>query len=316
MDKTSTLTKRALKRRFGHCKTVIYSVAFKGSGMFYGAKPAILHLEEHFGQLAEELRPACPVFFVDKAFHDSGFVGHKHFNGTHWYDWELFIVDPWPFPGNAPRSAHVVKWLGPAMFPHARRSFVYDTKTDERGMVENMRRTDTNASDSLANDLSSGALVQLLNRKDYGVVLWKSPFPWRDANEEFPATVRHLKGRHSGNLKTELEDVHRSKEFLQSEGYNLRGSGMANYFKVIFNHEKPCITYSFCMLHNLVSFLSMRDQLFYPYIFDALGIYDDIAWADGIPSFRYRNYKPFPSSDPPVRPRARISLPHDGFIQC
>lgn len=209
------------------------------------------------------------------------------------------------------------------MFPQAKRSLVFDTKTNQAGMANEMFRmkNDTGGLVELsskgdfvhdANDLSSDAIVRLLNRKDYGVLLWAHPEEDRDLNGEFPRTIQHMKDYNSANLKTELADIERTRDWLQSTGYNFKGTGMADYFKVIFNHEKPCMTYAFCMLHNSISFLSMRDQLFFPYIFDALGIYDDIAWAGNRkPPTRSETYEPFPGSDQPIRPRARI-----GNIQC
>ena len=49
--------------------------------------------------------------------------------------WILHDTSPWPFPGDAPRSAHVVKTFAPYLFPRAQRILYGDAKCNRLGWL-------------------------------------------------------------------------------------------------------------------------------------------------------------------------------------
>ena len=49
--------------------------------------------------------------------------------------WILHDISPWPFPGDAPRSAHVVKTFAPYLFPRAQRILYGDAKCSRLGWL-------------------------------------------------------------------------------------------------------------------------------------------------------------------------------------
>jgi hypothetical protein len=190
------------------------------------------------------------------------------------------------------------------MFPAARRSFSLDTKKGFEQQIPVMFE----------------ALIEEESRaSNYGLIMWKHNVCSRDLHNEFLWNDINLNWRSSIHLNEELSDLRLTRELISSTGYNMRGTDMADVSRVIFNHEKPCILYAACALHNAVAFLTHRDQCFFPYIFDALGLYAEIAWRfDGCEcperACRHPSYEPWPFQSVKVVPPVNVTVEHSGRL--
>merc|ERR1712087_815313 len=90
----------------------------------------------------------------------------------------------------------------------------------------------------------------------------------------------NLKKRNSTNLQEELDELHATNSYFVKRRYNLRNSGMADHFRIIFNHEWPCVMYLACMFHYGVSLGSLRTQVWHTYVYDVTGLYSYISFAN------------------------------------
>ena len=103
----------------------------------------------------------------------------------------------------------VLKFLGPRMFPAARHSLVFDTKTAEAALYMFQTLMDAD-----------------LKGLSYGVILWMHPDCKRYLDTEFRETKSHLTSRASLNLERELADLRVTRHVIISTGYNMYGTGM------------------------------------------------------------------------------------------
>ncbi|GAB4820839.1 hypothetical protein N2152v2_007885 [Parachlorella kessleri] len=252
-----------ISAQFSHCEYVILTVSFS-----YGSiKPA-----EH---VARPQPGVCFVAFVDEAIYTAlPAEGPALWNGTHFSRWQVLLVEPTMFAETIARSSHLLKLLAPRMFPAARYSLYVDRKVklprDPMRVIQLVEQVGAQHvlatfNHTIRQDVFEEMIGDLWH-------LGKRRL-WGRSTDQAESYMKGIRGR-------DFHDIFRVYEYYQTVGFPTHRTGMLDSMLLVWNHGNPCTAALACLWHNQVAYLSMREQLSFPYVAALLGVTDQVLFVE------------------------------------
>ena len=240
---------------FGHCQHVLFTVAF-----FYGLLPVTTPV---IGDQAG----VCLVAFVDQELADRL---SQPALAANYSRWNVSVVDPYLVSPTPPRSAHIIKALGPRLFPSSGFSLYLDNRlrlpANPAGIFQHLA--------TAPERVAIGTLKHGDKARDIFIEILQvfAHFEGRrlhlpankSADSEMERSFRKgIKGR-------DFLDLYRTFAFYRRIGYPMHGTGMVDSAVVIANHQNSCAVALLCMWVNIMAQFSMRNQLSFNFVVQTL----------------------------------------------
>jgi hypothetical protein len=259
MDDASQAWLAGIQNEFAECRYVMHTASFS-----YGCLPDT-------SLVVGDQASVCFVAFVDAAtVSELGLAA----NATHYMRWRLVVVEPGMIATTIARAAHALRLMAMRMFPAAELSFYMDLKWAVPANPESLFV-------QMAGQMH-GQSIALATRWHYAAL---NSTTGKDVFDEFIEVIQHLYQRRyvqrapayvKGIRDADFLDIFKQYIYYHGRGYPMHSTGMADAGILIFNHAHPCAAALACVWHNQVSQFSMRLQLSFMYVVQALGLTDAV----------------------------------------